>query len=403
MRHHPRPTSRGGFTLVELLVSMALIIFIMTILSTAFSVSLDTFRQLKAIGDMSEQLRSANTIIRRDLAAEHVEDEAGNTPRLSRIPGPGNTVWNGSKKGFFYIRQDSAGVPEGFDADNIASVRAAGSPTTLGVGAHEFGMTVRLSGKTQSDTASGTVATPVWNDLQGDNLLDFVTSTNQQVSRWAEVYYFLRQTSVVTSVENGLPLYTLYRRQRVLAPNTRILPIAVTVADVQNSSSLAIAQVVPTGPPPAQPLFVAVGPDSLDDFVPVAPATPGVFIPANRLGGWLDPLRPGYGVPIPAGPGTPPGTAPATFDWRPYPSTGADYGTDIVLNNVVSMRVQVQLDGTTVFQDLPPSFGNPVGTFPRVYDTARSAPTQIRAMRIQLRVHNTNTGLTRQVSIVQDL
>src|SRR5439155_10425507 len=44
---------RQGFTLVEMLVAMALTIFIMVIMSEAFVAGLETFRQLKAIGDMS--------------------------------------------------------------------------------------------------------------------------------------------------------------------------------------------------------------------------------------------------------------------------------------------------------------------------------------------------------------
>ena len=62
---------RRAFTLVEMLVAMALIIFIMAILSEAFVAGLETFRQLKAIGDMQEKLRSVATVLRRDLAAEH--------------------------------------------------------------------------------------------------------------------------------------------------------------------------------------------------------------------------------------------------------------------------------------------------------------------------------------------
>src|SRR5262245_46777387 len=69
---HPTALRRQGFTVVELLVAMALIVFIMTILSEAFSAGLKTFRDLKAAGDMSERLRSATTVLRSDLlAADH--------------------------------------------------------------------------------------------------------------------------------------------------------------------------------------------------------------------------------------------------------------------------------------------------------------------------------------------
>src|SRR5262245_54057590 len=47
---------RQGFTLVEMMVALALTVFIMVILSEAFVTGLETFRQLKAIGDMEESL-----------------------------------------------------------------------------------------------------------------------------------------------------------------------------------------------------------------------------------------------------------------------------------------------------------------------------------------------------------
>ena len=402
MKRHPRPTTRAAFTLVELLVAMALIIVIMTILSAAFSVSLDTFSQLKAIGDMQEQLRSTSTILRRDLSAHHCQDEADNHVRLSNMPT--TAAWDGSKKGFFYIRQDSAltSLPpsptyEGMDADGIPSWRATDQ---------EFGMTIKLSAKTQSETFGGAASVPVLTNINGSNLVDFAFGT-QYVSQWAEVYYFLRPTSVRTSEANGgtFPLYTLYRRQRVLSPTTMPLPIApqpnpVSIGDL--TSSLSFAQVV-QGPPPPQPRFMAVGPEAVNAFVPPTPPTPGVYIPANRLGGWHDPLRTGY-VLTPAGPGTPPGTAPATFDWRPYPISGAtdptNYGSDVVLNNVVSFRIQILNAATGQFENLtPPAPGQPA-----IYDTARPvARPAVRAIRIQLRVYNAKSSLTRQVSIIQDL
>ena len=43
---------RQGFTIVELLVAMALIVLIMSIISEAFVEGLGTFRELKGIGDL---------------------------------------------------------------------------------------------------------------------------------------------------------------------------------------------------------------------------------------------------------------------------------------------------------------------------------------------------------------
>ena len=50
-----RPSQRG-FTPIELLIAMALIVLLMTALSQAFSANARTFDDLKAIGDLDEKL-----------------------------------------------------------------------------------------------------------------------------------------------------------------------------------------------------------------------------------------------------------------------------------------------------------------------------------------------------------
>jgi CHASE3 domain sensor protein len=62
-----RSRPRRAFTITELLVSLALIIFIMSILSAAFTEGLETFRQMKGAGDMSEKLRAAAVKLRADV------------------------------------------------------------------------------------------------------------------------------------------------------------------------------------------------------------------------------------------------------------------------------------------------------------------------------------------------
>ncbi|MCI0701035.1 MAG: prepilin-type N-terminal cleavage/methylation domain-containing protein [Planctomycetia bacterium] len=66
-------SARRGFTLIELLVAMALIVFIMVILSEAFAAGLEAFRNLKAIGDQQEKLRTAAQTLRRDLQSAHFD------------------------------------------------------------------------------------------------------------------------------------------------------------------------------------------------------------------------------------------------------------------------------------------------------------------------------------------
>jgi prepilin-type N-terminal cleavage/methylation domain-containing protein len=60
---------RTGFTLPELLVAMALIVLIMSILAQSFSAGAQSFRHLKAIGDMAERLRNSADALRQRLDA----------------------------------------------------------------------------------------------------------------------------------------------------------------------------------------------------------------------------------------------------------------------------------------------------------------------------------------------
>jgi prepilin-type N-terminal cleavage/methylation domain-containing protein len=65
--------ARPGFTLVELLVSLALSVFVMAILSEAFVKGLEVFHKYKALSDLENRLRSAANLLRRDLQAPHFE------------------------------------------------------------------------------------------------------------------------------------------------------------------------------------------------------------------------------------------------------------------------------------------------------------------------------------------
>src|SRR4051812_31409949 len=76
-----QPYRREAFTLVEMMVSSALIIFIMYIMASAFEKGLDAFRILKLAGDMQEKLRAAATVLRTDLTAPHFD--AGGIPGVS--------------------------------------------------------------------------------------------------------------------------------------------------------------------------------------------------------------------------------------------------------------------------------------------------------------------------------
>jgi type II secretory pathway pseudopilin PulG len=109
---------RFGFTLVELLVAMALTLFIMVILSQAFIAGAQTFADLKAVGDMNNRLRVATATMRADLAAMWLMDgsTSGQALSLSGNRPDGQNVLLGVSpaflptpaggRGFFRVWQD---------------------------------------------------------------------------------------------------------------------------------------------------------------------------------------------------------------------------------------------------------------------------------------------------------
>lgn len=81
----PRP-ARNAFTLIELLIAMAMIVMMMSVLSEAFIVGLETFRELKGIGDLNERLRGDAIQLREDTRSSHFETSRfiGNTLRTDQ-------------------------------------------------------------------------------------------------------------------------------------------------------------------------------------------------------------------------------------------------------------------------------------------------------------------------------
>jgi hypothetical protein len=199
---------------VELLVSLALILFLMTIISEAFGAAATTFRNLKAIGDLCQKLRIASNMLRRDLAADHFEGR-------KRLSDP-NFWQNGPpREGYFRIYQDTNPTLEGYDLDDIRSY----------ISAHQIiRFTSKFHGNERDDYFVGTVPSnapaplsPTANgaDSRYEDVNNTVGSGGQFLYQfrfdWAEIAYFLRPQvnpiGLVQDTANGQPLYALYRRQ----------------------------------------------------------------------------------------------------------------------------------------------------------------------------------------------
>jgi prepilin-type N-terminal cleavage/methylation domain-containing protein len=231
---------RQGFTLVELLVSMALIIFIMSILSEAFAKGMDTFRSLKALGDLQDKLRTTANVLRRDLAADHFQGKARMSDANFWHKGP-------PEEGFFRVIHGSPvsttnpAAPyyfEGQDTSGIPTFRASDQ---------SLHFTVKYRGD-QRDSfllagvpAGSPLLLPMTAPLDTFGSDSRFQDTNNVFNyAWAEVAYFLLPsvdaTGTVETTDGTIRRYTLYRRQKVAVPDNSV--IAANVPQAQLTSYL---------------------------------------------------------------------------------------------------------------------------------------------------------------------
>jgi prepilin-type N-terminal cleavage/methylation domain-containing protein len=367
---------RRGFTLVEILVALALTIFILSILSQAFVTGADTFRTLKAIGDMNASLRIAANRLRADLAADHFEGKR-------RLSDPSFWTVGPPEQGYFYLDQRKpfapvaatpnvsldTGVGEGPDAignTNIPSFR---------VTTHRMAFTVKAKGTRPEDFFSAKVPAlaNIANDLTTANLNPNLTinysgtpdgryqNANSFNSQWIEVCYWLEPIyngGGILPTANGTQLYALYRQQRLVigysgAINWQDSTTAAKYARVPYSAAnLAALQPVvsckdnpdKTGKNNAFMYF-----NSPADLTIPERRTAGAF--AYRAA--LPPTVPPSGMLGGNGAAASPGFArqPAV-NGAPYPNANvAPTGDDLLLTDVISFDVEVlqgNLQGTTV-------------------------------------------------------
>lgn len=436
-----RGSRQAGFTIVELLVSLALIMFIMAILSAAFGEAAKTFRALKSAGDQAERLRATSILLRRDLASWHFDDNR----RLSDT-----NFWTSSgvptppPVGFFRIYQGSVPVADGVDLD-------AASPPNISID-HALQFSVRL-GFGQNPVAPGdffSAQVPVGFPL----LSDSGASARYQLPaaapwnnitynyQWGEVAWFLARQQNPASGQfeltaNGeAALYSLYRRQLVAVPPSA-KPAGIPVANAGNYPDLSV-----------QPARVGV-----NAFFNSEQDLPE---PARRFG--MDPTVPAAGAVTAQYAGRPNAnrnTGAAGSAWE-FPALYAPRGvdsltglgipanSDLMLTDVLSFDIQVLVDGKTTFLPLSQlqQYANnnpayPAATGPWVFDTwsgigtdleypsystwqtggtfasiplfqntvVGATPTyiRIRAIQITLRIWDSKTQLARQVTIIQDM
>ncbi len=395
MIRQPFSRRRQGFTLVEILVAAALTVLTMAILATAFQVGVNTLSHLRSVGSLAEQLRAAESTIRVELSSRHLVD-SNQRPVMVSQAGQG---WAGSGRGGYLLLKQTVnseyeGVEEGVDSYRSGSC--------------SFFFTTRTDSTSPAEaftTEVGALAS-----LQGvrdENIPEYAASTTF-ASPWAEVGYFLEPGAVQTSpnenATDSLQLYNLFRRQRVLAQRNAV----VLRDETTTPTEVGTGEPKPNYVTPYPELSVSAAPKGLRDQPPtnlgrfaILNSPFSVSTPANRM------YSPSYTY-SGAKPAT--GIPDATSSLR-FQSASSLYGTDLMISNVVSMQITVQMadaTGTLIgagrFLRLDdPLLNSYLGIGPWQFDTATTPSSSLRAVQIKLRIYDTKNRVTRQISITQDL
>lgn len=281
---------RGGYTLVEVMVALGLSVLTMWILAEAFRIGLEMIGQARAQAQLMTQLSAVGNILHRDLVVAHPFLPDDNRPnrglrlsdqRLDRLTASGQG-WTPPPGGFFRIVSPNS-APVQTDSEELNIYSATN---------HALHFTAILP---ENDSNPYYVPGPPNFPVQ---------------SRAAEIAYFLADTGNVTGA-GGPRLYNLMRRQRLVA-----------LDDIDRDRlSQQLGSIDPNlvacelGKSPLQPLTLreirnpnpnrrlALSPSSIP-LTPSATSLPYLIIPANDQ----------------------------------------NYGTDILLSNVLSFEVRVNWD-----------------------------------------------------------
>jgi prepilin-type N-terminal cleavage/methylation domain-containing protein len=446
--------TRRGFTIVELLVAMALIVLIMAVLSEAFVAGLSAFRSLKSIGDMQERMRLAASKMKGDLGSPHFEGyrrlsdidpfwqapSIGNGDQVTRLPGgrpqqgflrvqtpPGSIPVVSSPSGMPYF---PSVLPEGQDPDGIWSWITNPATVVPAAPGAISGPILHMTIKTVPDRKDALrrdqfFSTPVPPSVAGGaptgfSLIDQVEGPPDfrqpglMNSSWAEVAWFLVPTGETAGGVGTTPIYSLYRRQRLLiAPRRDTFYATAPIPNPPGGGGMpwtALGQYygVACAPDPSQNLLLWFNEFSVAEqpYVGRAVGRSMMYQPQNPLGtpSTLQSVAQWVSQPYPVGLQTNNG-----FPTGVNPENAALLGDDLVTTDVISFEIKVLRPQDSDFRDLNDFFtdggGNQVAPYGGVYDTA-FAPQgwlSLKAIKVTIRVWDFKTQQSRQISIIQDL
>lgn len=245
---------RAGLTLIEMLVVLALTLFIMTLFTTLFVQATGGMNNARGLSRLDQSLRTTLTLLRKDLHDVYIDGNGVTSP--ANVFAPGTTLAIPSA-GYFSIEENSPavrqgldqwGIPVEVDVDDVLRFTAARD----GTGPQElFYATVPLSNPPLDyERTLDNFGAPL---SRFDRVDDGVTT-----SRYAEVVYFLRpngnqpsadqvrghqkgddaDTDSATVITPGLSqpqTYTLYRKQILVLPEEVATQLDNTVSIDQYS------------------------------------------------------------------------------------------------------------------------------------------------------------------------
>ena len=432
-----RTKDRAGFTLVELLVAMALILFIMSIVSVAFVDSTESFRLFRARAELSEKLRFITQTLRTDLRANHFENNR-------RLSDPDFWEQGPPKAGYFRIEQFSQGTgTPTMDGDSILTA----GPNDK----HVLMLSSFLQGQDYRGfhSISDASLNPLrnWLSANGFNSDSRLETGNSYNSPDAEVAWFLggvrlSNMAAVTQYDFaknaasfdrldasdlGVTLFKLYRRVSPMLPCD---PSAAPEPGFDPSGLNRVSVVAPS-------IAATVGSNKRRFNCVTSQMDPNVDVPVRRFSGRFM-----------AANNTVTGWKSSSFNTylsndSVSPGAAADYA--VIADNVLSFSVEVWPDGSNGFTDVRSGFGSSLPGGQAVFDTwcgrpvdptwgvnadfasytgnnkpkwrdvtdpscvpmtsflANGLPKRLLAVRITIRLYDLNTKSTWQATVIEYL
>ena len=213
-----RRTTRQGFTIVELLVALALVLFIMSIISQVFVDASEAFRSARSKAELTEKLRFITQTLRSDLRSRHFEHGRKLSDSDFWRDGP-------PKTGYFRLEQVNFSSP-------VSTVAGDSFPVGIPIDGNVLAFTSFLDGQNPGSFHSINASANLTNWLNGGGFSPRDTrfeETNTFNSPDAEVAWFMAPDIAGFSSEYPMqdePLspsptmkvYSLIRRVWPLAP-----------------------------------------------------------------------------------------------------------------------------------------------------------------------------------------